>query len=160
PASAFASSNLGVSGTPTSVTPVLPNIFPFTTIRMLDKTHGWALNGASVLKTSDGGLHWQVVSPSSSLVSPGSQGTSKSQITVWAAWTFIDQNVAWVVGMTEPKRMITIQHTTDGGHHWQSSQISDNLAPIAVVLDPPHFLNMQEGWQDVERVDPKNTGTV
>src|SRR6266849_10333681 len=31
-------------------------------IRMLDQLHGWALNVNAILKTSDGGVHWNCVS--------------------------------------------------------------------------------------------------
>ena len=41
---------------------------PLTAIRMLDKAHGWALTSTSVLKTSDGGLHWTDVTPPNSPV--------------------------------------------------------------------------------------------
>jgi len=142
---------------------------------MLDKTHGWALAGTSVLKTSDGGQRWQVVTPPNSPAPPlpspvnlgpciygvcdvtpsnlpfvpGLQETSKSQKVIWAVGTFMNQNVAWVVGITKPEPTIIIQHTSDGGSHWQSSQLSDKLDPTTTAIDPPYFINMQEGWLDI-----------
>jgi photosystem II stability/assembly factor-like uncharacterized protein len=123
-------------------------------IHMLDKTHGWALTDTSVLKTSDGGLHWNVVTPPNVPVPPGPQGTSISRHVSWESGTFMSQNVAWVVGVIDvpssplgPEQFFTEQ-TTDGGSHWQPSQLSGLFGPTGILSDVPHFINMQEGWLD------------
>src|SRR5438270_4469539 len=36
---------------------------PLTWIRMLDTNNGWALTATSILKTVDGGVHWNDVTP-------------------------------------------------------------------------------------------------
>jgi len=69
--------------------------------------------------------------------------------------TFISQNVAWVVGVmdeTSHQQFITEQ-TSDGGSHWQSSQLSGPFDYTAETPDSPHFLNMQEGWLDFPGYD-------
>lgn len=69
PTAAFASSNMREDNGPlptASVTPTSSNGSsqdPWISIHMLDKTHGWALTPHLVLKTADGGLHWQNVIP-------------------------------------------------------------------------------------------------
>jgi len=121
---------------------------PLTAIRMLDKVHGWALTSTSVLKTSDGGIHWSDVTSPNFPVHPGLTGA------------FMSQNEAWVVGVTEQELFI-VQHTNDGGIHWQRSQFSNGpLTGTGGIIDAPHFLNAQEGWLDVQRNHTMGTGTT
>jgi len=156
PTATFASSNLrdgsGLFPTIGVITTLskrssVPTV-PLTTIHMLDEIHGWALTDTSVLKTSDGGQHWNVVTP------PNFNIAIPSSAYPALEGTFMSQNVAWVVGVTQ-QGMVIIQHTSDGGSHWQRSQFFDGFVdfdPIAVggiTIDPPHFLK-QEGWLDIE----------
>jgi photosystem II stability/assembly factor-like uncharacterized protein len=123
---------------------------PMIAIRMLDTTHGWALTNHSILKTSDSGLHWQDVTPANS---PASLRKG----------TFMNQNTAWVVSATisttTGQGLFTVLHTSDGGLHWQSSQFSDGHEDTSGVFDPPHFINRQEGWLDVQRDYIMGVGT-
>jgi PBP1b-binding outer membrane lipoprotein LpoB len=59
PASGTSTPSITPSANITSSTPTLPLIG----IRMLDTRNGWALTASSILKTSDGGLHWKDVTP-------------------------------------------------------------------------------------------------
>ncbi len=62
----------------------------------------------------------------------------------------MDQNEAWVVGMIGQGPFI-VEHTSDGGNHWQSSQFSDENTGKDGIADAPHFINRQDGWLDVQR---------
>lgn len=129
----------GAEGMPTSGgsgTPTHQGHGPLTSIRMVDSTHGWALTGDSVLKTTDGGQHWQDVTPSDAPANAYSL----------ARGAFPNAQVAWVASVQEQASTVTVEHTTDGGAHWQKSTIS---APDAASVDMPHFLNEHEGWLEV-----------
>jgi len=94
PTTALANHSIRNDNGPTQTTPPPNQTSPRRTTAlyrtyMQDKTHGWTLAVDSVLKTSDGGLHWQDVTPSTSAV------TQKK--VMWLVGTFINQNVGWVV---------------------------------------------------------------
>ena len=86
PTAAFASSNVKIGDGPlpsTTVTTPPSNgssnstTDPLVTIRMLDKTHGWAMADSSILKTADGGLHWQNVLPANAFGKPTKFSTAR-----------------------------------------------------------------------------------
>jgi len=111
-------------------------------------TTSFSLTGTSVLKTPDGGNHWNDVTPPNFPVHPGLTGA------------FISQNEAWVVGVTE-QGLFIVQHTNDGGTHWQRSQFSNGpITGTGGIGDPPHFLNAREGWLDVQRNYSMGAGTT
>ena len=104
----------------------------FTTLRMLDQVHGWALNTAAVLKTSDGGVHWTNVAP----------------IPVSSVGTFTDLNHAWIASVSsqEVSNTVNILRTSDGGKSWQRSSFTDSEVAL---INPPHFVNPQTGWIEI-----------
>jgi photosystem II stability/assembly factor-like uncharacterized protein len=98
---------------------------------MLDRSNGWALTDSKILKTTDGGVHWQNVTPAQTSLTRGSKAD------------FLSSRYAWVVS-TDATNDVIVQRTTDGGATWQSVQIADSSN--AVLTDMPHFLNVNEGW--------------
>ncbi len=104
---------------------------PLTSIRMLDRSNGWALTDNKILKTTDGGVHWQNVTSAQTPLTRGSKAT------------FLNSRYAWVASASGDGNVI-VQRTTDGGAHWQNTQIADSSN--AVLTDMPHFLNINEGW--------------
>ena len=108
---------------------------PFMSLRMLDRTHGWALNKSGVFKTADGGAHWMNVTPAKGI--PGS-----------SVGTFMDDNHAWIANVSsqEVSNSVDMLRTSDGGKSWQHSTINDNGVAVA---DPPHFVNLQSGWIEI-----------
>lgn len=126
------------SSTPTSsaaTTPVSskPTV-PLTAIRMLNANEGWALTASSVLKTTDGGVHWQDVTPTNA-------GLNK-----YAMGQFMNAQYAWVAigpANQEEGAGIRVLRTSDGGTHWQQSTIHD---AVVSIVDVPHFINANQGW--------------
>src|SRR5215831_12268006 len=117
--------------------PGCANQAPLLSIRMLDQFHGWALNVNAILKTSDGGEHWNCVTPSNftNKIGEAAKGTF-----------FVDNVHAWVVLTPQLNNLITILRTSDGGQHWQESTINISFPE---VIDQPHFINVKEGWLEV-----------
>src|SRR5260370_7193023 len=105
----------------------------FIGIRMLDKSNGWALTTSSILRTSDGGVHWRNVTPTNTVLSPMAKGD------------FLSDKYAWIVNASQ-NNTISVLRTSDGGQNWQSTTIAD---PDSEILDMPHFLNTQEGCLEI-----------
>jgi photosystem II stability/assembly factor-like uncharacterized protein len=120
--------------TPSPTTGTTQPVVPLTGIRMLDTQIGWALTASSILKTTDGGAHWQDVTP------------ANAGMNQYAKGDFFNGQYAWIA-VPPPQQIegsgITILHTTNGGSSWQSAKIND---PLVSIIDVPHFLNAQQGW--------------
>ncbi len=119
----------GTTATTTGTTDTIS----FTGIRMLDQSNGWALTSSTILKTSDGGVHWKNVTPTNITLSPTAKGD------------FMSDTYAWVVN-TSQNNTLSVLHTSDGGQTWGNTTIAD---ANGVILDMPHFLNTQEGWLEI-----------
>jgi photosystem II stability/assembly factor-like uncharacterized protein len=127
------SQNIGsVGGSPSTLQN--PSV-PIKTIRMLDRSKGWALTDQNILSTSDGGQTWKDVTPSGSIYGKNARGD------------FMSDKYAWVaVTPQQTGNNVTVLRTSDGGQHWQSSTVS---ASEASVGDVPHFLTTQEGFLEL-----------
>ncbi len=130
---AFASSNERESDTSATDNTLM-------SIHMLDKTHGWALTQNLVLKTADGGLHWQNVLPANAF------GTA----TVWDVHgDFLNDQDAWIVAAVGTVDTVMILHTTNSGKSWQHSTIHTPATSPDVK-----FLNASDGWIQSYQVAP------
>lgn len=142
PATAVPKSSPQVGTSTPSITPSTSTVSstpvqPLTGIRMLDTRNGWALTASSILKTTDGGRHWQDVTPANARLNQDARGQ------------FLNKQDAWIaIGPTNQQEGpgITVLRTTDGGRSWQRSLIND---PLVSRVDVPHFLNVQEGWLEI-----------
>jgi photosystem II stability/assembly factor-like uncharacterized protein len=103
-------------------------------VRMLNASNGWALSADAILKTSDGGVHWNCVTPKDFAYHIGMD----------ARGAFLSDNLhAWVVPATSSNNTVTILRTSHGGQTWQSSTLTASQPEVG---DAPHFINTQEGW--------------
>ena len=118
-------SRTGGSGNPSG------QVGPFSSLRMIDATTGWALAGKAVLQTSDGGMHWKDVTPPGYSLTPDSV---MDALTSSQAWVAIPQS-----GYTT-----RVFRTIDGGQTWQSSTIPDDQTGTRVAQIT--FVNAQDGW--------------
>jgi len=104
---------------------------------MLDTRNGWALTASSILKTTDGGLHWKDVTPANAGINQDARGQ------------FLNTQDAWIaIGPANQREGpgITVLRTTDGGRSWQRSLIND---PLVAYVDVPHFIDVQQGWLEM-----------
>ena len=86
-------------------------------VKFIDENNGWAVGGyGSILKTTDGGVHWNVNSNSTS-------------VTLYGISIF-DNSFGLAVGLNG-----TILKTTDGGENWinQTSGITNILNSVQVI---------------------------
>jgi len=128
-----------------------------------DSINGWATSWASIFKTQDGGLTWEVLEQfgTNKLTNIDFSGNGTGWIVGWAGniltkspesdiWEtinhsvasnlndvfFIDENEGWCVGIYG-----TILHTSNGGELWEKQNSN-----IDSVLYSVRFLNDLEGW--------------
>ncbi len=97
-------------------------------LHMIDATTGWALSGQGVLRTTDGGLHWQNVSP------------SNISLTRESIAEFRTATLAWVGIQQTNAATAQVLRTTDGGKSWQQTAIQ------APFLRQITFIDAQHGW--------------
>jgi photosystem II stability/assembly factor-like uncharacterized protein len=123
---------------PVSINMTLLNqIPPLQAIRMVNANNGWSLTTQhAILKTTDGGYHWQDVTPKAQTLGLNVQGEFLTAQTAWVAW----QSGPGYEGQNQS---ITILHTTDGGANWQATTINNATGSL---VDPPRFINTQDGW--------------
>jgi photosystem II stability/assembly factor-like uncharacterized protein len=98
-----------------SSTVVSKPLVPLTALRMLDSSNGWALSSRSILQTTDGGIHWDDVTPVNAGLNPLARGQ------------FMNRQYAWIaIGPANQQEGsgITILRTTDGGRSWQQIHYS------------------------------------
>jgi len=134
-------------------------------IEFADFDHGWAVCTDEVLKTTDGGNHWQLVSP---LVEPGqyehiNDGLAISADELWLAGEesiikTTDGGVSWQevfnpgtdqftsLATTEAAMFATnndgkIYRSTDNGVNWAAAEV-----PNTERLSDCHFANAQVGY--------------
>jgi photosystem II stability/assembly factor-like uncharacterized protein len=124
-----------------NATPAQTNVQskPIIALRMLDAVHGWGLTDSSILKTEDGGISWQDVTPANISIPQVFGGN------------FMNAQYAWVTTIDQKNFSVGILHTTNGGESWQSSTISGPPdSPLDIGgLDMPHFVNTSEGWLEI-----------
>lgn len=114
---------------------------------MLDEQNGWAQGGLAgetehILRTTNGGLTWQDVTPP--------QTTLNLAQPLQSAANFRDTQLAWVFYMqadSTPSQPAVIWRTQDGGTNWQASQPLDlqGLESQFYVSDL-QFIDAQIGW--------------
>lgn len=110
-----------------------------TSIHMVNATTGWAegpvVKGWRVLRTTDGGSHWQDVTP---------LGVS------WLAGEipayFLNTSTAWVATPQGTGSTLLFFRTTDGGQTWQQQGAFESVTPADLS-----FVNEQDGWALVDR---------
>lgn len=118
------------------------------TLKMTSANVGWAPGD---LRTTDGGAHWQDISPnqlrSGEPYLPGQQTAYPPNYTDF----FLDSDHAWLVRSFSSDNTcidhVTVFGTADGGKTWHSSQpIVPKLASTAQPQVAITFLNPNQGW--------------
>lgn len=125
-----------------------------TRIIMLDASNGWADEiGYHLLRTSDGGVTWQDVTPARGW-GPESQIFALDAQTAWAApsdeWESLCKLQCPQHQQVFPSSAIVYQ-TEDGGRTWQPSQpfslaLGDLPAPGYFAPSAMQFIDRQHGW--------------
>jgi photosystem II stability/assembly factor-like uncharacterized protein len=126
--------------TPTASGAAYP-LLPPASMQMIDRNTGWAAGSGTnrILRTTDGGSHWNDVGPAPSAVKAGS----------WITF-FLDGNHAWLAswlhpGSTSPDFSVAISRTVDGGKTWDEAVDS----PVAAEQRWPasmQFIDPAHGW--------------
>jgi len=116
-----------------------------TGLQMADAERGWATGVGSIQRTTDGGAHWQDVTP------PGAVGVAVESLNgmpINAA--FWGDRAAWLA-VPQRQGKIILFRTGDGGQAWQIATIDTNGAEGRAVTWYPQvlaltFADAQHGW--------------
>lgn len=113
---------------------------PLATLHMIDASTGWNLNSGKLMRTTDGGAHWNDVTPRGIRLTPASTSTALSASLAWLAVpTAADPSA----GTALPSGT-RIFHTIDGGQSWQSSIVP--VIPGNLKIAQLTFSTAQNGW--------------
>jgi|GEM_PF-5222895 len=114
-------------------------------VHMLGICSGWGLTADAVLKTTDGGINWRKVGPSS--VAPGHLSS--------AGAVFLDAQHAWIpVAATSANlEPVAVDYTDDGGRSWRATKLNATVgnASDGVYLA---FADTEHGWAAVDEGTP------
>jgi photosystem II stability/assembly factor-like uncharacterized protein len=97
-------------------------------LHMIDARTGWALSEQAVLRTTDGGSHWQNISP------------PRTRLTQHSIADFLSASMAWIATPQTNAATTQILRTADGGQTWQRTAIQ------AAFPRQISFLDSQHGW--------------
>ena len=135
--------------TPPPAQPATP--VALLSLQMIDATSGWASRGPlSILHTTTGPQHWHDVTPGFQTGAPTA-----------AVNDFLDGQHAWaglalLPGADAPLHPFAIWHTSDGGQHWQQTQLHARGYEIGSIF----FLTAQLGWLSVVRIVGEKTDAL
>ncbi|RAQ97228.1 WD40/YVTN/BNR-like repeat-containing protein [Thermogemmatispora tikiterensis] len=135
---ALGSGCLPLGGTPPSPTSPALNAAAqqMQALLMCDERHGWASTQRSVLRTSDGGVHWQDVTPQ-----PEAGSVPREPVERIVA-AYLNAQTAWVALIFQGGSTTPIYHTSDGGRSWQRTDVP---APGIGVVQLT-FVDALHGW--------------
>jgi photosystem II stability/assembly factor-like uncharacterized protein len=114
--------NVGTSAKPTG------GLNTLLSLHMIDASIGWALSEHTVLRTTDGGVHWTNVTP---------PGTTLTQSSIA---DFPTASLASIATPQANEATTQVLHTADGGQTWQQATIQ---MPFPRQIS---FIDSQHGW--------------
>lgn len=121
-------------------------------VHMASPVAGWAVGTMELLRTTDGGAHWQGVTPPA-LGSPLRQspyGLVTAFLNATRAWVAVDNSVtSAVIGQSKPPTALRLFRTPDGGHHWQSLPLL-HLGTF-YYASKLSFVSRRAGWLEIIR---------
>jgi len=121
-------------------------------LHMASPAVGWAMGTTGVLRTTDGGVHWRVVTPRA-LGRPlrrSPYALFTAFLDVARAWVAVDNAVVSRVGGTSKARStLRLFRTDDGGHHWQALPLLH--VGTFYQAGAPQFVTPQPGWLEIVR---------
>lgn len=97
-------------------------------LQFFDETHGYATEGTTFLRTSDGGKSWNK--------------TRIAHLRLIDSLFFLSPDVGWIAG-AEDNHFLVLR-TVDGGHSWEESRNTtpENLSDVRDLF----FLDPMRGW--------------
>jgi photosystem II stability/assembly factor-like uncharacterized protein len=110
-------------------------------IHMFTATTGWAEGtDGTVLRTTDGGIHWKDVTPQQMPHTTLWSGRNQflNAASAWIAVTINKDNSLYY----RPSTTSLVFHTTDGGQTWQEVTLNTQGFQVGEIT----FANLQDGW--------------
>jgi photosystem II stability/assembly factor-like uncharacterized protein len=117
--------------------PNAKGVLPLLSVQMYNATTGWASTNNDVLRTTDGGYHWQVVTP---------QIDRGESIGMMDDFVNADQACVAFGQRAETKAVALVFHTTDGGATWRRTEIPLSSSDRQFCWGAVTFTDGQHGW--------------
>jgi photosystem II stability/assembly factor-like uncharacterized protein len=117
--------------------PNAKGVLSLLSVQMYNATTGWASTNNDVLRTTDGGYHWQVVTPQID------QGES---IGMMDDFVNADQACVAFGQRAETKVFALVFHTTDGGQTWRQTEITQAGGNGVMYWGTITFSDDRHGW--------------
>jgi len=121
-------------------------------IHMASPATGWAVGTTGLLRTTDGGVHWQVATPPA-LGRPlrrSPYGLVTAFLGGTRAWVAVDNAVvSTVIGQSKPPTTLRLFRTVNGGRHWQALPLL-RLGTF-YYAGKLSFLSPEAGWLEIIR---------
>jgi len=132
--------------------PAPSRVATLLTVRMASPTSGWAAGATGLLRTTDGGVHWQVVTPPA-LGRPlrrSPTGLVTAFLDETHAWVAVDNSVVSAVsGQSKPPTTLRLFRTADQGRHWYALPLLRlGVFDYAGTLS---FVSRDIGWLEIIR---------
>lgn len=108
-----------------------------TKVDMINQQIGWGASTNDIIKTTDGGVHWNLVAI---------PGLRQEKIT---SSTFFSENIAMIFALT-PNNQVVLHKTTDGGHSWVTV-----TTPLLPTMNS-EFISEQLGWVQCQSTNHTN----
>ena len=126
----------------TSTLPIKPHLRPqdliWNSLHMINATTGWGAvhvhgiepinSQGDILRTTDGGSHWQYITPQHASVENEA---------------FLTATIAWALGSLNNDGQTYIFRTSDGGQSWQTERINFHFTNNYIQISA---INEQECW--------------
>jgi photosystem II stability/assembly factor-like uncharacterized protein len=124
--------------TETSKQTPIPTIAParshiaLQSLHMIDALSGWAVTSTAILRTTDGGVHWNTVTP--------------PHTTWWRAEAFLTDSIAWVLVENQQDGYVHALRTIDGGQDWHDTRLNYKLPRDSSEILNISAVNAEDCW--------------
>ena len=140
-------------------------VYDYSGVSFVDANHGWAcgsysVNGAltacRVVRTADGGSHWEVAAPWTS-----SSGAAKADVQFLSQIDFVTATPGWATGWgcfdraTNDWSYVLLK-TTDAGDSWTVSRLGTGSAALTAM----DFTSLSDGWLASAAIDGYVPATI
>ncbi len=127
---------LALAASPALARPLADSSQLLRGMHRVDASQGWALSGASLQWTRDGGATWMDITPHNGIEGLSSTG-------------FVDGAQGWLAGVnTEAPSQLRVLLTADGGRSWSERSVAASALEAGDVYSraQAHFLDARRGW--------------
>ncbi len=129
-----------------------PRVANLLALHMTSPAAGWAVDASGLLRSTGGGIRWQVVTPAAlgRPIRRSPYGLVTAFLDARHAWVAVDDSVVSAsIGQSKPPTALRLFKTVDGGRHWRALPVLHLGAfYYAHTLS---FVSREAGWLEIIR---------